>query len=104
MNKDRGMKKWAPYKSLIEQEEYLAKMYEENEKIEKPKISEEVAEEINNILINYGGEEIIVGYYRNRKINEKEGIIKKIDLLEKKIIIYPKTGIYFNEIISLKIK
>ena len=29
---ERGMKKWAPYKSLIEQEKYLKKASQKNEK------------------------------------------------------------------------
>ena len=54
---DRGMKKWAPYKSLIEQDVYLNKMKKEKEKISKPIISSEEAENINEILTNYHGEE-----------------------------------------------
>ena len=30
---ERGMKKWAPYKSLIEQEKYLKKAHQDNEVI-----------------------------------------------------------------------
>ena len=55
---ERGMKKWAPYKSLNEQEHYLNKLHKDNEKVEKPKISSDAAEEINEILVNYHGEEL----------------------------------------------
>ena len=36
---ERGMKKWAPYKSLIEQEKYLKKAHDDNNKETRPQIS-----------------------------------------------------------------
>ena len=50
---ERGMKKWAPYKSLNEQDKYLKKVSDNNKKISKPQISSDEAEEINEILVNY---------------------------------------------------
>ncbi len=44
---DRGMKKWAPYKTLQEQWTTLDDVYESDERVEKPKLSNEEAEEIN---------------------------------------------------------
>ena len=32
---ERGMKKWAPYKSLVEQEKYLKKAHDDNQKVDK---------------------------------------------------------------------
>ena len=54
---DRGMKKWAPYKSLVEQEKYLKKAHDDNEKIERPILSSDEMEEINEKLVNYSNEE-----------------------------------------------
>lgn len=50
---DRGMKKWLPFSSLVEQNEYLSRMIYEKYKIEKPLIFEDQAEKINNILKGY---------------------------------------------------
>ena len=50
------MKKWAPYKSLNEQADFINKMYYEKHKIERPKISSDVAQEINEILLTYNNE------------------------------------------------
>ena len=50
---DRGMKKWAPYKSLNEQWDTLDALHEREERVERPTISNEVAEEINEKLVNY---------------------------------------------------
>ena len=66
---DRGMKKWAPYKSLPEQEKYLKKLKEEQEKPVRPVMSSDEMEEINEILVNYAGEEVLITYWRNEKIN-----------------------------------
>ena len=52
---ERGMKKWAPYKSLNEQEDYLNKLHKKQEKVERPRISSDEADNINEILVNYHG-------------------------------------------------
>ena len=99
---ERGMKKWAPYKSLNEQENYLNKLHKDNEKVEKPKISSDQAEEINEILVNYHGEELIITFYRNEKIQSINSTIKKIDLENKKIVLPDRKTIYFVELINLE--
>ena len=99
---ERGMKKWAPYKSLIEQEKYLKKAHQDNEVIARPVISSDEAEEINEILVNYHGEELEVSYWRNDKINTISTILVKIDPVNKKIVLPERKTIYFNELISLK--
>ena len=96
------MKKWAPYKSLTEQEKYLNKLHEDNEKVEKPRISSDEAEEINEILVNYHGEELLITYYRNGKINNVSSILKKIDAENKKIILPERKIIYFVELVRLE--
>ena len=101
---ERGMKKWAPYKSLIEQESYLNKLHDNNQKVEKPHISSDEAELINEILVNYQGEELLITYWRNGKINTMPAILKKIDPLNKKIVLQDRRTIYFNEIINLEIR
>ena len=99
---DRGMKKWAPYKSLIEQEKYLKKAQQDNEVIERPIMSSDEAEEINEILVNYQGEELEISYWRNDKINTISTILVKIDPVNKKIVLPERKTIYFKELISIK--
>lgn len=50
---DRGMKKWLPFASLVEQGEYLSKMMYEKYKIEKPIILDDTSEIINKALNEY---------------------------------------------------
>ena len=62
---DRGMKKWAPYKSLNEQETFLNQMREKRSRIEKPIISQDLAEQINYILLNHNNKELLFTFYKN---------------------------------------
>ena len=99
---ERGMKKWAPYKSLPEQEKYLKKLKEEQEKPVRPEISPDEMEEINEILVNYAGEEVLITYWRNEKINSVSTIIKRIDVDNKKIVLPDRKTIYFSELIKIE--
>lgn len=101
---DRGMKKWAPYKSLNEQASSLQKAREAKVSIEKPSISDDEAEQINNILVNYQGQELLVKYFRDGKIYEDVIIIKRIDTYEKKLVLPNRKSIKLSEIFELKNK
>ena len=79
---ERGMKKWAPYKSLVEQEKYLKKASQNN--------------------VNYHGEELEISYWRNEKINTISSILVKIDPENKKIVLPERKTIYFKELISIE--
>jgi len=96
------MKKWAPYKSLPEQEKYLQKLSEDNNKVEKPRLSSDEAEEINEILVNYSGEELFIKYWRNSKIYTMSTILKKIDGDNKKIVLPDRKTILFTELVSIE--
>ncbi len=98
---DRGIKKWAPYKSLKEQWTTLNNVHEEEQKVEKPTISEEEAEKINEILVNYHGQELIIQYYRNGQIISETTSINKIDTVEKKLYLANKKVIKLEEIVSI---
>ena len=99
---ERGMKKWAPYKSLNEQEDYLKKLHKKQEIIERPRISSDEADNINEILVNYHGEELLIEYWRNEKINAVSSILSKIDPVNKKIVIPLRKTIYFSELIRIE--
>ncbi len=77
---DRGMKKFAPFASLIEQDSYLSEMRYEKNKKGKPQISSERAEEINEILTNYNGETLLFTYYYDGYIYQIRSKILRIDI------------------------
>ena len=100
---DRGIKKWAPYKTLETQDFAMRAHKDKEEEIERPTVSSEVAEEINNILINYNNELVEVKYFKNRKINVVRDKIKRIDPYEKKLILFSKKVIMICDILYIEI-
>lgn len=78
MNKDRGMKKWAPYKSLDSQADFLMKMAYEKGKKPKPQLMEDEVQRIDDILSSYHGQNIEVSYYDDGYIHKLKGTISKI--------------------------
>lgn len=100
---DRGMKKWAPFSSLIEQSTCLEKMKYEKNKIDKPLISSERAEKINQILVNYAGQEVEIKYYYDGYIYTITTTIKRVDKEYKKLVL-PSGTLSFKDIIDLTSK
>ena len=96
------MKKWAPYKSLNEQWSTLDKLYKNEDKVEKPQISNEVAEEINDILVNYHGQELEFYYYKNGYILKEKSTIKKIDAFNRKLILNNQKIILLKDLVGIK--
>lgn len=99
---DRGMKKWAPYKTLEDQWTTLDRLHASEEKVEKPKISNEVAEEINDKLVNYQGQEYEFFYYKNGRILKEKSTIKKIDAFNRKLILDNNIIIYLKDLIGVR--
>jgi len=99
--KDRGMMKWAPYKSLDQQKGFLAKMVYERGKRERPLHSSEEAETINKVLINYHGESVFLRYYDEGYYQDTQGKITKIDSIYKCLLI-ANMKIAFRDIVELR--
>jgi len=90
MSSDRGMMKWMPYKSLVEQSTVLAKMLYEKRKTPRPQISSDRAEEINEILVNYDFETVHAKYWEDGYLYYLDGIISKIDAMNQALDIAGK--------------
>lgn len=99
---DRGMKKWAPYKTLEDQWSTLDRLYKSEEKVEKPLISNEVAEEINDKLVNYQGQEYEFYYYKNGRILKEKSTIKKIDAFNRNLLLTNGIKISLKDLIGIK--
>lgn len=99
--KDRGMMKWAPYKSLDQQADFLAKMAYERGKRERPLHSSEEAATINDVLVNYHGESVFLRYYDDGYYQDIQANITKIDSIYKCLWI-ADTKIAFRDIVELR--
>lgn len=97
----RGMVKWAPYKSLIEQAPILARMRYEKNKKPRPWISQDRAAEINEVLVAYHQEEVNANYYEDGYLYDIRGIIDVISSLYQFIEIEGKR-ISFKNLINLQ--
>lgn len=78
MNNERGMKKWAPFSSLNEQESFLSKMLSERKKEHEQLLSDDQIEEIEYILNNCLSYKLKIYYYDNT-LKSIEGYVDKID-------------------------
>ena len=99
---DRGMKKWNAYKSLPEHDPAIRGTMNERYKVARPVISNEEAELINNILVNYHGELLDIEYYRNEELFNVTDTIKKIDTYSRKLTLSNNLKISLYEITALK--
>jgi hypothetical protein len=97
---DRGMMKWLPYKSLDQQSDFLAKMAYERGKKPRPLHSNEEAEAINDLLVHYHDESVLLRYYRDGYIGETRGIITEINTIYKYIRLFDEK-IDFRDIVYL---
>lgn len=86
---DRGIKKWAPFSALPEQNIYLKTVKENRYKEEEIILSEDQIEEINYILTNYTNKVVTITYFDN-KIKQVSGIINKINANEDYLLIEKK--------------
>ena len=85
---DRGMKKWAPYSSLIEQATCLEEMKYQRNKIPRPILTEDQKDKINYVLQTYKHGQIVnIKFYNDGYIYVIETAIKRIDLENRKLIL-----------------
>lgn len=98
---DRGMMKWAPYRSLVEQSEFLEKMRMEKNKKPKPMLTQDRIEEINQVLSNYKGEVVGITYYHDGYTYLIKTTIKRIDV-ENRLLILPEGKLKFTDIIRIE--
>ena len=99
---DRGMKKWAPYKSLIEQEIFINKMRVNKSKIEKPILCDEEMDKINYYLTEKRNKTLIFSIYEDGYIYEIKTKIKTIDQYSKSIVFENNLKVNIYDIVDIK--
>lgn len=86
----RGMKKWLPMATIPEQYERLEQYIQGQNKIEKPLLSEDQIENINDTLASKMIDNTLakIEYFANGYIKSVQGIIHKVDTLDSVLYIY----------------
>lgn len=98
---DRGMKKWAPFSSLIEQATCLEAMKYQRNKIAKPKLTQDQVEKINFALQSYEPGQIVkIKFYNDGYLYESNVEIKRIDL-NNRILILDKGKLKLENLIDI---
>lgn len=101
INTQRGMKKWQPFNALEQFSEYINKTYSEHNKIEKPLLSDEQIEDLNEKLSSYNHDLVFITHFNNGYINKIQGIITKIDIQNQTLTI-DKTRIHLSNLLKLE--
>ena len=90
--KERKMVKWQPFASLPEQANYIHKVLYEMGKTNRPQLSEDQFQELNERVYHYyeNKDLICLCYFYDGYIYEVIGTIIKIDLMKQLLIIENK--------------
>jgi hypothetical protein len=100
---DRGMKKWAPYASLIEQKSTISKMKNHRKQVKKPQLSQDMANEINACLLRAKDQHAIIHYFFEGSKHELAGVVTKINYDQKWLRINEFT-LSFGFILSIRFR
>lgn len=83
---ERGMKKWAPFSSLIEQKNTIQTMRQQRDKQVKPHLSQEAAEALNETLQQSLGKKIKVRFFYKHTIYVETFHVNKLDEDNKRLV------------------
>ncbi|PTI81353.1 hypothetical protein BU098_10700 [Staphylococcus xylosus] len=93
--KGRGMVKWQAFKTLPEQYEQLEQYIQDQNKIDRPSLSDHQLNDLNDKLIfkMYHDPTIELRYFVDGYIKTKEGYIHKVDVHTQTLYLYEETGL-----------
>ncbi|MBU8855423.1 YolD-like family protein [Bacillus sp. FJAT-26377] len=96
---DRGMRKWRPFANLPEQYIGLNKIIKDLNKVEKPLISEDQQEQINEILMRANGtdKKVFLTYYKKGECITEKCSIHSIN-------VHTKSLYFLDEVFEIKNK
>lgn len=83
---ERGMKKWAPYASLIEQKSYLSRIRDDKRKVPRPHIASDQAAQIEQFLTHLDGKLLKIKYFQDGVIACDTMRILKVDPFHQQVI------------------
>ncbi|WP_047504142.1 YolD-like family protein [Staphylococcus sp. ZWU0021] len=107
IQKGRGIVKWNAFKTLPEQYEQLEQYIQDQNKIDRPSLSDDQLNDLNDKLIfkMYNDPKIELRYFENGYIKTKVGYIHKVDVHTKTLHMYEDTGmsvLNLKDIVEIK--
>lgn len=93
---DRGMKKWAPYASLIEQGRYVRQVKLRQRMVKRPHLASDQAQHIERVLTSPIQNPYQVTYFEKGEIHQAWLSIITIDILHQRVIFDQKTIAYLD--------
>lgn len=97
----RGMMKWQPFKSLSGQYKVLEEHRKQKERKEKPELSDDEIEDINNLLVSLSrGDSIDVTYFDEGQILHVTDSFVTCDSVERRLILRGKK-VSFDSLLSV---
>lgn len=102
MNNDRGIMKWAPFSSLVGQKNMIETLVLEKQKVQKPILSLEQQQEIEEKLTEAFYEQIPITFkiYKNGRIETIVSSIVQMDTTYKKITLENHQVLLFEQILK----
>lgn len=103
----RGIVKWAAFKTLPEQYERLEQYIKDQDKIDKPTLSDHQMSELNDTLMMkmFHDPQAEVSYFENGYIKKVDGFVHKVDTHNQVLQMYIDDGLFtlkLSEIVEIK--
>lgn len=103
----RGIVKWAAFKTLPEQYERLEQYIKDQDKIDKPTLSDHQMSELNDTLMMkmFHDPQAEVSYFENGYIKKVDGFVHKVDTHNQVLQMYIDEGLFtlkLSEIVEIK--
>lgn len=88
--KGRGMMKWAPFATMPQQFSNIAQMIENQNKVDKPVLSDDQLTELDMMLTLYMSQpsSCTIKLYEDGYIKEYECIVESVDHIERTVAVY----------------
>lgn len=103
MNNDRGVIKWMPFNSIVEEQKLIEQLVKDKNKITKPNLSQEQIQKNEEKLIEafYEKIRVTIEYFQAGYLLKTTSKILKIDTISQKIYLEKQQILFFKQIIKI---
>lgn len=100
---NRDIIKWQPFDSLVSSQKMINSIVNEKAKINKPILSSDQLNQLNDLIIEYFYEQIniIIKYYKNNNIYKTTGIIIDLNQSNKTITLNTNVKLHISQILQI---